>query len=258
MPFPALDVPYFKRNTTLPSSYIDEVETSDAGFTLSRAKRWSSRLGAQLRKRYGQSRTNGSGLPFGQSAAPLVATGTTPPAVVLSGVPTLGSLEIVVAITLGGPLATATFQWSPDGGINWTTGLVTGPAVPLAGTGLVATFPPGTYSLDNLYTASTPVPPVVLGWLTDLLAVDILQKRGSSTQVDRAPFDAAAAAALADVEKAANSKDGLFDLPLNEDGGSNIKTGGPLMYGETSPFVSADAAQCIAEQEDCAGMGSRY
>lgn len=259
MSFPAMDLPGYKRRSVLPASYIDDVETTAPGFVSKRLSKHSSRLGSQLRKRYGNSPQLGVGLPFGQGPAQPSVSGTAPPAVVLSGVPVLGSLEIVIAITLGGALGVAQFEWSPDGGITQNTGVVTAALVVLPGTGITAAFSAvGSYSTDNLYACDPPVPEVVLGWLTDLLNLDVLQKRGSMSPIDREPYEKAAEKVYSDVELAANSKDGLFDLPVNEVSDSNVRTGGPLMYTENSPYVSADQQACIGQQEDCQGGGSFY
>ncbi len=233
----------------LPSDYFDEAEASTAGFIDKRIAQWVDRLYAQLRKLYA--------VPFGLNPPPVTSQGTSPPAVSLTGMPTLGSVEIRIEITTGGSLGTALFQWSDDGGLSWkATDVATGALVAL-GSGLSAIFSPGIYSTDNVYTAPTPILEVFLLWLTDLVNLDILRKRGSSNDIDRKVFEDEAARVLAEVDKAANSKDGLFDLPMVADSQpSAVSKGGPLFYSESSPFVSADRQECEGRIEDACGFGT--
>ena len=94
-------------------------------------------------------------------------------------------------------------------------------------------------------------PESVLGWLTALVTLDVLRKRGLN------PADPAAEMyakdverAMAELKEAADSKDGLFDLPAVDDGDSAVTTGGPLGYSETSPYVWADIERNIGRNED--------
>jgi hypothetical protein len=100
-----------------------------------------------------------------------------------------------------------------------------------------------------------PIDEIVLGWITDIVTYDAYDKRG------RNPQDAAMQAvekkrdqAFAEIKEAANSKDGLFDLPLREDlQTSAISSGGPLAYAEQSPYTWADAQACVGREEDSNG-----
>ncbi len=105
-----------------------------------------------------------------------------------------------------------------------------------------------------------PIPEAVLGWLVSLVTLDVLRKRGIN------PNDPAAelyredfALALAEIKEAADSKDGLFDIPTGdpdpEDGTSAVTTGGPLGYAEASPYVWADLARTAGRQNDTNGRG---
>lgn len=237
MSFPYLDLPGFQGLSLVPSSDVALVEQVEPGFTARRIVAWSSWINARLRKRYGSP----TALPFGQGAPALVPAGAAPPAVSLQGRPVLGSMRVQLFITAGGPVGTAVFKWSADGGTSFTTGVVTAPTVPLTGTGLSAIFAPGTYATDCAYAAAPPVPDAVLGWLVALVSVDVMRKRGVNSQdpLIKEFFDEATTA-KAEVKEAADSKDGLFDLPSSEDQASAIVTGGPLGCSDTSPYAWQD------------------
>lgn len=86
--------------------------------------------------------------------APLVVTGTTPPAMTLSG--TLAApFDFVIQITTLGARGTAVFKWSSDGGTTFTTGVTTAATNVLTATGVTANWPVGTYAVDNLYVLTT-------------------------------------------------------------------------------------------------------
>ena len=83
------------------------------------------------------------------------SSGTAPPVVTLTGVPTF-PFTIVLAVTVAGALGASRFKWSIDGGQSWVqTGVLTGANVPLGTTGLTAHFAVGAYSNDNVYAAAT-------------------------------------------------------------------------------------------------------
>lgn len=249
-PIPYADVAGYKRRAEVRPEDVDLLESLYPSYLQHRIARASSYLNARLQKRYR--------VPLGQEAPTLVPTGTAPPLVVLSGRPTLGSLEMAVEVTTGGPVGTAVMRWSSDGGLTWTTGVLTAPTVVLGGTGLTATFPSGSYATDNVYSASTPVPEIALGWLVSLVNVDFWKRRGANPQ-DPTFQDAldARTEALAEVKEAADSKDGLFDLPTNDAvGDSAIVHGGPLSYTEASPFVAADMQERQGVLEDERGCGT--
>ncbi len=249
--FPYLDLPGFQARSLVPARDVGLVEQVEPGFTAQRLAIWSSWINARLRKRYGTS----AALPFGQSPPALVPAGAAPPAVSLIGRPTLGSMVVQIQITTGGPLGTAVFQWSRDGGKTSTTGVVTAATVPLAGTGLSATFAAGVYATDNAYAADTPVPGSVLGWLVALVSVDVMRKRGVNGQdpMIKEFFDEALAA-KAELKEAADSKDGLFDLPASEDVGSAIATGGPLGCSDVSPYAWQDRQAREGYRQDAASI----
>lgn len=103
----------------------------------------------------------------GSSMGAVASTGTTPPVVTLAGTPN-GAHKLKIDIVLGGALATMTFRFSVDDGVNWSSTItsvvggvheLTDPAPDsLVGanglTGITATFAAGTYNADNEYTAT--------------------------------------------------------------------------------------------------------
>lgn len=228
------------------------VEESNPGFTAARIAIQSSYINGRLRKRYGNNGASNS-LPLGQAAPALVKAGTSAPDVTLQGRPVWGSMLLRVEITSGGGLGTAVFRWSSDDGITWVAGVLTAASVVLGATGLLATFADGTYSTDNVYAAAPPVPEIVLGWITTLVTDDLYRKRGRDPQ-DPAMVDLRddVTRTLGEIKEAADSKDGLFDLPVSEDLDSAVTTGGPLGYSETSPYVWPVIEKSVGQSEDIA------
>jgi hypothetical protein len=258
MSFPYLDLPGFNLRSefTLPES-IALLESSYPGFVEQQISDFSSYIDARLRKRYGNAANLGNSLPFGQMAPLFVASGTNPPGVALTGRPTLGSMRMRAQITTGGPAGTAVFRWSSDGGKTWTNDVLTGPAVVLGTTGLTAGFSSGVYGIDNQYAAAEPVPAIVLRWLVAGVAYATWNRRGRNPQ-DAFVTDLKEryATTLDELKEAADSKDGLFDLPASEDLNSAITTAGPLSYTETSPYVPFDIEVRRGRGEDCQGRGT--
>lgn len=104
----------------------------------------------------------------GSTMATVVATGTAPPTVTLSGTPT-GAWKLQIDCVVGGAAGTATYRFSTDNGNTWSATLTTpagGGAVLLTDTaidslvgangktGITATFGNATYNADNLYTST--------------------------------------------------------------------------------------------------------
>jgi hypothetical protein len=256
--FPYLDLAYFTFRTVLAASDVTIAESRYPGFVAGSIAGWSSWLNSRLRKRYGNAANLGNALPLGQRAPTVLGAGTSPPPIALQGRPTLGSVRPQFQVDTPGPLGTATVFYSVDGSTPSLGPLVSSPVpVSLPGTGMQVVFPAGTYSADNVYTADTPVPPVALGWLVALVSFDVKTKIGRNPQ-DPAMLDLTADRdrALAEVKEAADSKDGLFDLPACEDTDSAVTTGGPLGYSETSPYVSIDRQARVGRWEDNRGRGS--
>lgn len=101
-----------------------------------------------------------------------------------------------------------------------------------------------------------PVPEILREWIVKLVTYECIRKRGINPSDPTAEaYKADAERALAELKEAADSKDGLFDLPSPEDGDSNVSTGGPLGYSETSPYVWAQKQRNSGVQEDADGTG---
>ncbi len=102
-----------------------------------------------------------------------------------------------------------------------------------------------------------PVPEIILGWLTALVTLDVLRKRGLNPQDPTAEmFAADALKAEEEIKEAADSKEGLFDLEGSAGGASNVTTGGPLGYSEASPYVAFDRQWVTGRTEDGNHSGS--
>ena len=95
----------------------------------------------------------------------VTGTGTTPPAVTLSGTPLDAFKKVVLDLQLGGARGVATFRFSTDGGNTWSADFTTAASVELTdtaidslvgkngATGLTANFADATYNADNVYTS---------------------------------------------------------------------------------------------------------
>jgi hypothetical protein len=84
-----------------------------------------------------------------------------------------------------------------------------------------------------------PYPPVVLAWLTAMVTLEAYGKLGwnPASKSDEASIITAATDARDEVKEAADSKEGLFDLPITTGDSSGVTKGGPLSYSEASPYV---------------------
>jgi hypothetical protein len=235
MSFPCLDANGIQRRSFLRPSIFNEVEGQSPGFTVQSIATQTSYVYSRLRKRYGKH------LPFGQAAPALVPAGSWPPSVVLTGRPTLGCYLMVLQITTGGPMGTAIFRWSSDGGITYApsaTNVPTAPTVVLATTGMSAVFPVGTYDISQSYAAAPPVPEAILRWVTILVSADVFRRHGvNPNDPMMIGLTEEVKVVRAEIEEAANSQTGLFDLPSSEDEQSAVSTGGPRSYSEASPYT---------------------
>ncbi len=80
----------------------------------------------------------------------------TPPAITLTGIPFDGYAGLI-KITLGGAIGTSKFQYSLDGGLTWSSELLTSSTYPVANSGITLNFAAGTYVLADQYSwTSTP------------------------------------------------------------------------------------------------------
>ena len=261
---PYLDLDGFLLRTTMACDEVMGVEKRTPGFVEQSIASFSSEINAGARKRYGNAGPGRNALPFGQVAPPLIAQGINPPGVQLSGTPVLGCMRVWLQIIIGGPTGTATFAWSSNGGILWTPAtpaallagapgaIVTAPTVLLGTTGLSANFPSGpSFTLGNIYRADTPVPEVILSWLTRVVGIDVWMKRGANPQDPGIQmYQEEKLRCLKRLEDAANGKDGLLDIPQNEDSDSSVTTGGVLSASQASPYVWTDIEERDARRED--------
>lgn len=90
---------------------------------------------------------------------------------------------------------------------------------------------------------ASPVPEIVLGWLTAIVTPDLYLRRGWDPSSEQsASVIAEAARARAEMKEAADSVEGLFDLPLRENTtDEGISKGTPVVYAEASPYSWMDA-----------------
>jgi hypothetical protein len=255
--FPYLDLLGLKLRTSMPPGDVDLVEQGQQGFTAQRIAAWSSWVNARLRKRYGNHGGGANSLPLGQNAPTLIAAGALPPGVSLTGRPTLGSIAVMIQVTTPGALGTAVVQVSFDGGNTYPLQNVTTAAQASIGYGLTANFSVGTYAADNVYSAATPVPETVLGWITVLVTLDLYDRRGhNSSDPAMTRLAERVAQVMAEVKEAADSKEGLFDLPASEDADSAVTTGGPLGCSDASPYAWQDRQARAGYDQDGGRGGS--
>jgi len=108
--------------------------------------------------------------------------------------------------------------------------------------------------LRKRYAVPFTTPPrTVLRWLVKLVTRDAFSKRGHNptSSQDAEAIEAAAARAEAELKEAADSQQGLFDLPLlPATGSSAVSAGGPLAYSEQSPYRWTDLQLQNATPED--------
>lgn len=105
---------------------------------------------------------------------------------------------------------------------------------------------------------SSPYPKVLLRWLASIVTLRCYLKRGVDP-LDR-QFEAIQKdhdTALEELEKAANSETGLFELPLRADtSASGVSKGGPYGYSEQSPYAWTDRQARTGRDEDRNGEGT--
>ena len=100
----------------------------------------------------------------------------------------------------------------------------------------------------------TPLPAMVFAWLTALVTPLAYAKRGwnPSAEQDRVSIMDAVDTAKDEIKEAADSVDGLFDLPLIMAGAatSAITSGGPLGSSSASPYRWTDDQFTRGNDED--------
>lgn len=104
----------------------------------------------------------------------------------------------------------------------------------------------------------SPYPLAVQGWLARVVTVRALRRRGVDANDEQyADMKADAEAAWAEIREAADSNEGLYELPLRADTTeTGISRGGPYSYSEQSPYVWTDRQAATGRDEDAAGDGT--
>lgn len=105
----------------------------------------------------------------------------------------------------------------------------------------------------------SPFPEVVTEWLAQIVTVRAFLRRGvDPTDAQFAAIKADADEAVADIKEAADSVNGLFELPLTSaTSAQGMTRGGPRGYSEASPYVGFDIQADVGRDEDAAGSGTR-
>jgi hypothetical protein len=103
-----------------------------------------------------------------------------------------------------------------------------------------------------------PVPGIVKQWVARLVTPDVMIKRGVNPDDQQFSLLAKKAEAVdAQLKEAADSSEGLFDLPLRDDtDASGIVAGSPRGYSEQSPYVYLDQQRATGRLEDRYRRGS--
>jgi phage gp36-like protein len=107
---------------------------------------------------------------------------------------------------------------------------------------------------------SDPAPVMVKEWVARMVEVSCWLKRGVRTTDEQfQEYRARGDTALKELEEAANSEKGLYDLPLSTGGQSAMVTRSwPRAYSEQSPYVWTDDQAEIGRSENSSRGGSKY
>ncbi len=98
-----------------------------------------------------------------------------------------------------------------------------------------------------------PYPESALGWLTALVTLALYQRRGfNPSSAENELIAKAAEDAKLEIKEAADSNEGLYDLPIRADAPetTGVSAGGPYGYSEASPYVWMDRQRETATDED--------
>lgn len=99
---------------------------------------------------------------------------------------------------------------------------------------------------------ATPYPEAVKTWLARLVTPICWERRGydpTDQSMERA--DEQRTKTEAQIKEAADSNEGLWDLPLRADTtAAGISRGGPRVYSEQSPYVWTDGQGTVGRNED--------
>lgn len=105
---------------------------------------------------------------------------------------------------------------------------------------------------------AAPLPMVLGEWLAAVVSYRAYLKRGVSALDEQfQEYKAQHDGALKELEEAANSESGLWDLPLRGTADTAIAKGFPRGYSEQSPYVWTDVQADVARGED-AGRGGTF
>jgi hypothetical protein len=114
--------------------------------------------------------------------------------------------------------------------------------------------------------AGPPYPALVLNWIVDIVSFNAWLKRGASpTDEMIEAFKEKHDAAVAQMQEAADSEIGLFELPGAVGGAdpgapggatTGVSLGGPQSYSEQSPYVASDRQRETGRREDFSRRGS--
>jgi len=97
-----------------------------------------------------------------------------------------------------------------------------------------------------------PYPLAVVEWCQRIVSVDVWLRRGvSATDQEFQEYKLQAVQAFADIREAADSAEGLFELPLRADTDDGaVARGFPRVHSEYSPYVWADEQAQLGRSED--------
>lgn len=103
-----------------------------------------------------------------------------------------------------------------------------------------------------------PYPLTVQSWLARIVSLKVLHKRGvDSNDQQYAEIRDDANTVFDELREAADSTDGLYELPTNADtSSSGVVRGGPYFYSESSPYVWTDTQASVGRVEDARRRGS--
>lgn len=106
-----------------------------------------------------------------------------------------------------------------------------------------------------------PYPEVIQEWLAHIVSWRAYLKRGvNSLDEEAAEYKAQHDLALKELEEAATSETGLFELPLKQStlGASGVSRGGTRGYSEQSPYAWTDTQGRTGRNEDRSGNGGTF
>jgi hypothetical protein len=98
---------------------------------------------------------------------------------------------------------------------------------------------------------TAPYPEVARGWIADLVTPLVYRRKGVDPSDEQiASADALAQTARDEIKEAADSAEGLFDLPIRQDSidsGLSTAVGGPLSYSEPDAYKWTDVQRDALE-----------